>query len=78
MKCPECGNYIEQNFNYCPMCGIKIDKIEMFRQVVDESFDQLEKVVEEDTMLRLENLSSKLNCMEEELEIFLTSAGAIK
>jgi len=25
-KCPECGDtYIFNDFNYCPMCGCKID-----------------------------------------------------
>lgn len=74
MKCTECGNSLEPDFNYCPECGIEIDRTEQFKQVIDESFSKLEDVVRGDTMLRLENLSNRLDSMEEELESFMLSA----
>ena len=74
MKCSDCGRSLEPDFNFCPGCGSELDKNEDFRRVVDDSFAQLQEVVAGDAMLRLESLSSRLNSIEEELELFLTSA----
>ena len=74
MKCPECGKDLQPDYNYCPGCGIELSKSEEFRQLVDSTFTMLEEVVQGDALLRLESLSSRLDSMEEELELFLTSA----
>ncbi|HAK44731.1 MAG TPA: hypothetical protein DCO79_02260 [Spirochaeta sp.] len=78
MRCPECGKELQSNYNFCPSCGIALDKNEQFKQIVDDSFTKLEEVVRGDAMLRLESLSSRLDSMEEELELFLTSAPVNK
>ena len=72
MKCPECGKDLQPDFNYCPGCGIEIDSKAEFRQVIDESFSRLEDVVLGDTILRLDNLYSRLDNIEEDLDVFLS------
>ncbi len=74
MNCPDCGKPLQPDFNYCPGCGIELDKLDQFRQVVEDSFAQLEVVVAGDAILRLESLSSRLDSMEQELDVFLTTA----
>ena len=73
MECSDCGRDLQPDFNFCPGCGKAIDANDQFKQSVDESFDKLEEVVKGDTLLRLENLSTRLDSMEQELEMFLTS-----
>lgn len=72
MKCPECGRGLQPDFNYCPGCGAAIDRNEEFKQLVDSSFSKLEDVVLGDTILRLENLYSRLDLIEEDLDLFLS------
>ncbi len=74
MECANCGKDLQPDFNFCPGCGNPVDRNEQFKQVVDESFSRLEEVVYGDTMLRLENLSSRLDSIEAELENFLLTA----
>ncbi|MDC7225133.1 MAG: zinc-ribbon domain-containing protein [Spirochaetales bacterium] len=74
MKCPECGRELQPDFNYCPECGVEVDRSVQFKQIVDDSFTRLEEVVQGDALLRLESLSSRLESIEAELELFLTSA----
>lgn len=78
MNCPECGKELQPNYNFCPGCGIALSGNEQFKQIIDESFTRLEEVVQGDALLRLENLSHRLDTMEEELELFLTSAPVKK
>ena len=76
MKCPECGKNLQPDYRYCPGCGIELEKKEEFKLLVDNTFTILEEVVQGDALLRLESLSSRLDSIEEELELFLTTEPA--
>lgn len=74
MKCSVCGKTVNAEYKFCPHCGSCLNGQDPLRQVIDKSFEALEEVVKGDTMLRLENLSSRLVSMEEELDKFLLTA----
>ena len=74
MKCSVCGKEIETDFNFCPWCGCDVEENQPFVQILDDSFQAIEEVVHEDTIHRLENLSSRLSSMEDELNSFLLTS----
>ena len=74
MKCSVCGHTVNSEYRYCPHCGNPITTREQLRQIIDESFNNLEEIVEGDTLMRLENLSNRLVSMEKELDSFLLTA----
>lgn len=74
MRCPDCGRSLQPDFNYCPGCGNEIDRTEELKQIIDASFEKLEEVVIGDTILRLDNLYSRLDLIEEDLDLFLSGS----
>ena len=74
MKCSVCGKEIDQAYHFCPWCGCDIGDSQPFKEMIDDSFKALEDVVRGDTMLRLENLSTRLSSIEQELDSFLLSS----
>ena len=73
MNCSVCKNHVENDYNFCPHCGAAIEHNEDFKQIIEDSFSAIDKIVKKDTLSRIENLSDQLSGIEEELNAFLLS-----
>ena len=71
--CKECGRTIEEQFIYCPWCGVS--RIGMNSEaVLDSVFQQLEEKQSDDRSRRLRRLESRLEGLEKDLDILVLSA----
>ncbi|MCH5288795.1 MAG: hypothetical protein J1E32_02645 [Treponema sp.] len=71
--CKECGRTIEEQFIYCPWCGVSRIGINS-EAVLDSVFQQLEKKQSDDRARRLRKLETKLQELEKDLDILVLSA----
>lgn len=71
--CKECGRTIEEQFIYCPWCGVSRIGINS-EAVLDSVFQQLEKKQSDDRVRRLRKLETKLQELEKDLDILVLSA----
>ena len=70
--CPFCGNGLEEDFFYCPFCGAQCRDGECFAEVIDSSFDRLERLHVSHSMERIERIEIQLRELDEELTVFLS------
>jgi DNA-directed RNA polymerase subunit N (RpoN/RPB10) len=69
--CGSCGKVVSKEFSYCPYCGSRVQSGPAFQEVIDESFDQLEKSVRTIAFERLQNIERQLNSLDGELSAFM-------
>ena len=71
--CKECGRTIEEQFIYCPWCGVSRLAVNS-AAVLDSVFQQLEEKQMDDRTKRLHKMESKLQELEKDLDVLVLSA----
>jgi hypothetical protein len=71
--CRGCGRTIENDFIYCPWCGLS-RVTEDDRQSLDAVFTQLERMQSDNREKRVSNMESRLSRLEKELSALALSA----
>lgn len=71
--CKECGRTIEEQFIYCPWCGVSRISLNS-EAVLDSVFQQLEEKQSDDRTKRLRKMESRLDELEKDLDVLVLSA----
>ncbi len=70
--CRYCGELVEDKWLHCPWCGHALSPAAMkWDDIIDESMDKTEQALLKGRIVRLDDLSGRLNALESELDKFL-------
>ena len=70
--CRHCGELLEDHWMHCPWCGHEsLPEESGWADIIDESMDRTERELLKGRMVRLDDLSGKLDALESELDAFL-------
>jgi hypothetical protein len=70
--CRHCGELLEEKWLHCPWCGHETPPPAMeWGEVIDDSMDRVEQEILKGRMVRLNDISGRLDALESELDEFL-------
>lgn len=73
MYCSFCGRVVQNEFQFCPFCGVQCRDLPAAADGIDCLSAEGDAVCNESAMHRLEVMVSALSVMESELDHFLAS-----
>ena len=75
--CRACDRFFDPALTHCPFCGAARLPDESFEDIVDDSFERMERSHGGTTLRRLDELIARLEEMERDLSIFLEQDNAL-
>mgnify|MGYP001018340311 CR=1 FL=1 len=69
--CVKCGKILDDEFLFCPYCGADQGEADEFREILEEPFNEIERMVQTSAMERLKAIEERLEDLETELNGFL-------
>lgn len=70
--CRSCRRYVAPDFRFCPYCGTERIRNYEFRQLLDQSFDEMDGAAQSYTMRWLSRLEEQILTLETDLDTFLS------
>ena len=71
-SCRSCNREIAPDFRFCPYCGTERIRTYEFRQLLDQSFAEMDPASQSFTMQWLVRLEERLLALETDLDTFLS------
>jgi DNA repair exonuclease SbcCD ATPase subunit len=75
--CRVCDRLFDSSSETCPFCGAARLPEESFEDIVDDSFERLEKTARGSTLRRIDALLGRLDAMERELDLIIQESESV-
>jgi hypothetical protein len=75
--CRVCDRLFDPSSDICPFCGAARLPEESFEDIVDDSFERLEKAARGSALRRFDVLLEQLDAMERELDLIIQESESV-